>query len=102
MAGRLTAERIGPYLESAAGDLATALHLYDWNSAVAGAMHADLGRLEVIVRNAFDAALNGHADHLGAGGSGAAVRQVEDRCCVWDVHRRMPSAVGTQAAAGGL
>ena len=58
VAERLTADRVGPYRESAAGDLAAALRLYDWNSAVAGAMHADLGRLEVILRNAFDTALS--------------------------------------------
>ncbi|WP_420610478.1 hypothetical protein [Candidatus Poriferisodalis sp.] len=54
---RLTVERMGPYLDSAAGDLAAALRLYDWNSAVAGAIHADLGRLEVVFRNAVDRAL---------------------------------------------
>ena len=54
---RLTVERMGPYLDSAAGDLAAALRLYDWNSSVAGAMHADLGRLEVVFRNALDQAL---------------------------------------------
>ena len=61
VAERLTVERMGPYLDSAGGDLAAALRLYDWNSAVAGAMHADLGRLEVIFRNAIDGALNGLA-----------------------------------------
>ncbi|WP_419947108.1 hypothetical protein [Candidatus Poriferisodalis sp.] len=58
VAERITVERMGPYLDSASGDLSVALSLYDWNSAVAGAVHADLGRLEVILRNAFDRALN--------------------------------------------
>ena len=39
------------------GDPAAAMRLYDWNSAVAGDMHADLGRLEVVFRNAVDMAL---------------------------------------------
>ena len=57
VAKRLTAARMGPYLDDSAGDYTAALRLYDWNSAVAGAMHADLGRLEVVFRNAVDMAL---------------------------------------------
>jgi hypothetical protein len=42
-----------------------ALHLYDWNSAVSGALHEDLGRVEVVLRNALDGALvrHGTASH---------------------------------------
>ena len=57
VANRLTAARMGPYLDDSAGDATAALRLYDWNSAVGGAMHADLGRLEVVFRNAVDMAL---------------------------------------------
>ena len=57
VAGRLTADRMGPYLDAAGGDPAVAMRLYDWNSAVAGDMHADLGRLEIVFRNAVDMAL---------------------------------------------
>ena len=38
VAERITVERMGPYLDTAAGDLSAALSLYDWNSAVAGTL----------------------------------------------------------------
>ena len=64
VAGRLTADRMGPYLDAAGGP-AAAMRLYDWNSAVAGDMHADLGRLEIVFRNAVDMALKNLAAENG-------------------------------------
>lgn len=58
---RLTAERLSSYRCAAEGDLIRALQLYDWNTEMAGALHEDLGRFEVIFRNALDAALRDHA-----------------------------------------
>ena len=49
--------RLRPYLAVAGGDLARALELYDWNSAMAGAAFGLLETVEVAVRNAFNDAL---------------------------------------------
>ena len=57
IARRLTRERLRSYLASSAGDLEQALALYDWNARVGGALHEDIGRLEVVFRNAIDEAL---------------------------------------------
>jgi hypothetical protein len=56
IASRLTAERLRSYTASAP-DLPGAIRLYDWNAAISGALHEDLGRLEVVFRNALDGAL---------------------------------------------
>jgi hypothetical protein len=56
IAARLTTERLRSYHQSTS-DLAGAIRLYDWNAAMAGALHEDLGRLEVVFRNSLDAAL---------------------------------------------
>jgi hypothetical protein len=53
----LTRERLRSYLASTSGDLEHALALYDWNAQVGGALHEDIGRLEVVFRNAIDEAL---------------------------------------------
>jgi len=50
----LTPARLGSYRDTAGGDVARAVRLYDWNSAVGGAFFEDLGRLEVVLRNAMD------------------------------------------------
>ena len=60
IASRLTAERLRSYTASA-HDLPGAIRLYDWNTAISGALHEDLGRLEVVFRNALDTALVRHA-----------------------------------------
>lgn len=57
IARHLTRERLGSYLLSASGDLEQAIALYDWNAQVGGALHEDIGRLEVVFRNAIDEAL---------------------------------------------
>ena len=57
IAHRLTRERLQSYLTSTNGDLEQAIALYDWNARVGGALHEDIGRLEVVFRNALDGAL---------------------------------------------
>jgi hypothetical protein len=57
IAKRLTRDRLRSYLSSAQGDLPGALALYDWNIAVGAALYEDIGRLEVVFRNAVDSAL---------------------------------------------
>ena len=54
---RLTIDRLGSYLEDCDNDLHRALDLYAWNAQIASAFLEDLGRLEVVLRNRFDAAL---------------------------------------------
>jgi len=54
---RLTAERLGSFLTACNGDLAQALALYDWNISMAGAIYEQIGRLEVVFRNALDESL---------------------------------------------
>jgi hypothetical protein len=60
IAHRLTRERLGSYLASTSNDLEQAIALYDWNEQVGGALHEDLGRLEVVFRNAIDQALTAY------------------------------------------
>lgn len=50
---RLSAERFRPYVAAAGGDVAQALRLYEWNTAVSGAFFESLGALEVLLRNAL-------------------------------------------------
>ncbi|WP_423923568.1 hypothetical protein [Candidatus Poriferisodalis sp.] len=57
VAARQTTPRLKSYLQAAGGDVEAAIHLYDWNTSAASALHGDLGRLEVIFRNAVDDAL---------------------------------------------
>lgn len=40
--------------------LERAIALYDRNAQVGGTLHEDIGRLEVVVRNAIDGALVAH------------------------------------------
>ncbi len=62
---RLTQDRLESYLIATDGDSGAAIGLYDWNTSVASALHADLGRLEVIFRNAIDQALVRHGEAKG-------------------------------------
>ena len=57
IAQRLTTTRLGSYLQATSGDVDAAIRLYDWKSNVASALHEDLGRLEVVFRNAVNEAL---------------------------------------------
>ncbi len=57
IAQRLTMDRLRSYLVATNGDLPSAIALYDWNAQVGGALHEDIGRLEVVFRNAIDEAL---------------------------------------------
>lgn len=57
VAGRLTSDRLSSYLSAVHGDLRGAMALYDWNTAVGGALHEDIGRFEVVFRNTIDQAL---------------------------------------------
>lgn len=50
----LTPARLGSYRDAVGGDVALAVDLYDWNSEVGSAFFEDLGRLEVVLRNAMD------------------------------------------------
>lgn len=60
VADRLTRERLSSYLAASGGDLDQALQLYEWNSLMSGALHEDIGRVEVVLRNAFDQALTAY------------------------------------------
>lgn len=62
---RLTAERLASYTYACAGNLDAAIALYDWNSGVGGALLEDLGRIEIVLRNAFDATLLSHGKTVG-------------------------------------
>ena len=62
VAGRLTSDRLSSYLSAVHGDLRRAMALYDWNTAVGGALHEDVGRFEVVLRNTIDQALVTHGD----------------------------------------
>lgn len=57
IASRLTRERLSSYLAASRGDIDQALQLYEWNSLMSGALHEDIGRVEVVLRNALDQAL---------------------------------------------
>ena len=56
IADRLTRGRLASYL-SVAGNVQAAIELYDWNTQVGASLLEDLGRLEVVFRNAVDDAL---------------------------------------------
>lgn len=57
IANRLTRERLSSYLSDCDQNLERSLALYDWNLTVAAALHADLGRFEIVFRNALDQSL---------------------------------------------
>ena len=57
IARRLTRERLRSYLASTGGDVEQTIALYDWNAQVGGDLHEDIGRLEVVFRNAIDETL---------------------------------------------
>jgi len=55
--GKLSTERLGPYVSACRGDEALALGLYRWNATASAGMHMCLGHVEVLMRNAMDAQL---------------------------------------------
>lgn len=55
--GKLSTERLGPYVSACHGDEAQALSLYRWNATASAGMHMCLGHVEVLMRNAMDAQL---------------------------------------------
>lgn len=57
LSGLLTAERLGSYLSWSGGDLEEAFALYEWNMTASAAVMHTTGMVEVVVRNAMDAAL---------------------------------------------
>ena len=57
VANRLTRNRLASYLHATGYSLGSAIDLYDWNTLAGGALREDLGRLEVLFRNAIDDAL---------------------------------------------
>jgi hypothetical protein len=65
VAERLTRERLGSYLDASGRDLVKALELYQWNTLMGGALHEDIGRFEVVLRNALDQALTAHGQQSG-------------------------------------
>lgn len=65
IAQRLTLERLSSYLQASGGDLKAALKLYEWNTFMSGALHEDIGRVEVVLRNALDQALTVHGQNSG-------------------------------------
>jgi len=65
VATRLTLDRLGSYLVAAGGNVAEAVELYDWNVSVGAAFHEDIGRLEVVLRNALDEALTSYGTGQG-------------------------------------
>ena len=62
-------DRLGSYLAETGGDLKTAIALYDWNVLAGGAIHEDLGRLEVIFRNTVSDALSRYVAARGWSGA---------------------------------
>ena len=60
VAHRLTRDRLDSYLHETRGSVAAAIDLYDWNTRAGAALYEDLGRFEVLLRNAMDEALVNH------------------------------------------
>ncbi len=65
IAERLAPDRLGSYLKATEGELHAALDLYGWNTRISAALYEDLGGLEVVFRNAVDAALVAHGQACG-------------------------------------
>ena len=65
VARRLTRDRLDSYLQAVGGSVAAAIDLYDWNTRAGSALHEDLGRFEVLFRNAIDDALVRHGSAKG-------------------------------------
>lgn len=59
----ISSERLAPYLRAAAGNLGSAILLYEWNLAISGALYEVLGVVEVVLRNAMNTQLDRNAPH---------------------------------------
>lgn len=57
----LSTGRLGIYTAATGGDLDRALELYDWNARATAACLHDIGHLEVLLRNRYDAHLTRHS-----------------------------------------
>ncbi|MEA9984628.1 hypothetical protein [Subtercola sp. RTI3] len=53
----LSTNRLSVYLRAARSDLSRALRLYEWNARMTAACMQDIGHLELLLRNRYDAAL---------------------------------------------
>lgn len=53
----LSVDRLSTYVQVCDGNLAAALELYDWNTAIAGAFWESLGNVEVLLRNTMHSQL---------------------------------------------
>ena len=60
LANYLTQDRLRSYLAASHNRLPAALALYDWNAAMSAALHEDLSRVEVVLRNTIDTSLQTH------------------------------------------
>jgi hypothetical protein len=65
VASHLTVDRLRSYLTLSGADVAHAIALYDWNAELSGAFYEDIGRLEVVFRNALDRAMVRHGKERG-------------------------------------
>ena len=63
----LSPERLRTYLDAVDGDHDDALALYEWNLLAGGSSTRSTGLVEVVVRNAMDAALQAWADRQHGG-----------------------------------
>ncbi len=61
----LSANRLAPYRMATEPGLGAVLRLYRWDAAVAGALHEDLGVVEVVLRNALAGALQRRHERAG-------------------------------------
>ena len=61
----LSEMRLRQYLDHSGGDLERAIALYTWNARLAAALFADLGHLEVALRNALDSRMTTRHERLG-------------------------------------
>lgn len=53
----LSSERFRPYVDACEGDPEAALHLYEWNLAMSGAMYELIGMCEIALRNTMESQL---------------------------------------------
>lgn len=71
----LGSARFAPYLTEAHGNIDRAQELYRWNNELSGAVHAQLSHVEILTRNAIDAALANWCGSLNPGHDWTAHQQ---------------------------
>jgi hypothetical protein len=64
-----SSERLSTYIDYCGGDLAAAVEMYRWNSAITAAFWEPIGHLEVALRNTLDERLAARHSRLGRRGS---------------------------------